>query len=244
MHHGLLWHAGPFRLDAPGFRFAGGAGKATPMGTFTILLGGELVRTPRLDRQIEGSRVIAADAGIGHARMLGLIPELWVGDFDSVPANLPKDLAAVPRNIFPAEKDMTDGELAIAEALARGATSLVLAGAFGGKRADHAFLHLALGLRLAEAGTTVLLTSGAQEGVPILAGKTGFDYADGTLFSVLGFSELAGLTVSGAKWPLDRVEVAFGSSLTISNQVKGRLEITLERGRALLLAHPYPLPES
>ncbi|TIS51670.1 MAG: thiamine diphosphokinase, partial [Mesorhizobium sp.] len=27
------------------------------MGTFTILLGGELVRTPRLDRQIEGSRV-------------------------------------------------------------------------------------------------------------------------------------------------------------------------------------------
>ncbi|TIS05228.1 MAG: thiamine diphosphokinase, partial [Mesorhizobium sp.] len=24
------------------------------MGTFTILLGGDLVRTPRLDRQIEG----------------------------------------------------------------------------------------------------------------------------------------------------------------------------------------------
>lgn len=215
------------------------------MGTFTILLGGELVRTPRLDRQIEGSRVIAADAGIGHARMLGVIPELWVGDFDSVPANLPEDLAAVPRKIFPAEKDMTDGELAIAEALARGATSLVLAGAFGGKRADHAFLHLALSMRLAEAGTTVLLTSGAQEGAPILPGKKArFDYADGTLFSVLGFSELAGLMVGGAKWPLDRVEVAFGSSLTISNEVKGRLEIALERGRALLLAHPYPLPES
>ncbi|TIN51908.1 MAG: thiamine diphosphokinase, partial [Mesorhizobium sp.] len=131
-----------------------------------------------------------------------------------------------------------------AEALARGATSLVLAGAFGGKRADHAFLHLALSVRLAEAGMTVLLTSGAQEGVPILPGKAGFDYAEGTLFSVLGFSDLAGLTVSGAKWPLDGVEVAFGSSLTISNEIKGRLEIALERGRALLLAHPYPLPES
>ncbi|TIT31323.1 MAG: thiamine diphosphokinase, partial [Mesorhizobium sp.] len=54
------------------------------MSTFTILLGGDLLRTPRLDRQVEGSRVIAADAGIGHARMLGLVPELWVGDFDSV----------------------------------------------------------------------------------------------------------------------------------------------------------------
>ncbi|MER8699216.1 thiamine diphosphokinase [Mesorhizobium sp. M1273] len=214
------------------------------MSTFTILLGGDLIRTPLLDRQVEGSRVIAADAGIGHARMLGLRPELWVGDFDSVPAELPEDLAAVPRQVFPAEKDKTDGELAIAAALERGATSLVLAGAFGGKRTDHIFLHLALSVRLAEGGTEVLLTSGAQEGIPLLPGKTGFDYADGTLFSVLGFSDLAGLTVTGAKWPLDHVEVAFGSSLTISNEVRGRLEIALAGGRALLLAHPYPLPES
>ena len=214
------------------------------MSTFTILLGGDLIRTPRLDRQVEGTRVIAADAGIGHARMLGLMPELWVGDFDSVPADLPDDLAAVPRQVFPAEKDQTDGELAIAAALERGATSLVLAGAFGGKRADHAFLHLALGVSLAEAGTKVLLTSGAQEGIPLLPGKAGFSYADGTLFSVLGFSDLSGLTVSGAKWPLNHVDVAFGSSLTISNEVKGRLEIALGHGRALLLAHPFPLPES
>jgi len=143
-----------------------------------------------------------------------------------------------------AEKDKTDGELAIAAALERGATRLVLAGAFGGKRADHAFLHLALALRLAEAGTEVLLTSGAQEGVPLLSGAAGFDYADGTLFSILGFSELAGLTVTGAKWPLNQVVVAFGSSLTISNEVRGRLDIALGHGRALLLAHPYPLPES
>ncbi|MHC2794438.1 thiamine pyrophosphokinase [Mesorhizobium jarvisii] len=163
---------------------------------------------------------------------------------DSVPADLPADLAAVPRRTFPAEKDKTDGELAIAAALERGATSLVLAGAFGGKRADHAFLHLALALRLAEAGTEVLLTSGAQEGVPLLSGTAGFDYADGTLFSILGFSELAGLTVTGAKWPLNQVVVAFGSSLTISNEVRGRLDIALGHGRALLLAHPYPLPES
>jgi thiamine pyrophosphokinase len=206
------------------------------MSTFTILLAGDLIRTPLLDRQVEGSRVIAADAGIGHARTLGLTPELWVGDFDSAPADLPDDLASVPRQVFPVEKDKTDGELAIAAALERGA--------FGGKRADHAFLHLALGVRLAEGGTEVLLTSGAQEGVPLLPGKAGFDYADGTLFSVLGFSDLRGLAVTGAKWPLDHVEVAFGSSLTISNEVEGRLEIVLGSGRALLVAHPFPLPGS
>jgi thiamine pyrophosphokinase len=215
------------------------------MSQFTILLGGDLVRTPLLERQIEGTRIIAADAGIGHAAMLGLMPELWVGDFDSVPPDLPASLASVPRQTFPPEKDKTDGELAIAAALELGATSLILAGAFGGARADHAFLHLALAVRLAEAGTAVLLTSGAQEGMPLLCGNpVEFGYADGTLFSVLGFSDLSGLTVEGAKWPLNNVEVAFGSSLTLSNEVRGQLRITLGSGRALLLAHPYPLAGS
>lgn len=210
------------------------------MSRFTILLGGELVRTPLLDSQVAGTRVIAADAGIAHAAALGLSPELWVGDFDSVPRDLPPERAATRRLAFPAEKDRTDGELAVAEALARGATSLVLAGAFGGPRADHAMLHLSLAIRLAEAGTEVLLTSGAQEGVPLLPGRHPFDYAEGTLFSVLGFGDLSGLSVAGAKWQLDRVDLAFGSSLTISNEVRGHLEITLQGGRAMLLAHPYP----
>lgn len=61
---------------------------------------------------------------------------------------------------------------------------------------------------------------------------------------MLGFSELAGLTIKGGKWPLNDIEMAFGSSLTISNAVKGKLEISLGSGRALLLAHPFPLPET
>jgi thiamine pyrophosphokinase len=213
------------------------------MSRFTILLGGDLIHTPRLDAQIADSRVIAADSGIRHAAALGLMPELWVGDFDSVPKRLEKAYPDVPREVFPSEKDKTDGELAIDTALARGATRLVLAGAFGGPRADHAFLHLALAMKLAEAGTPVLLTSGVQEGHPLLPGLSSFDYDDGTLFSVIGFTALSGLTLRGVKWPLDAVEVAFGSSLTISNEVKGSLSARLKSGRAVLIAHPFPGPE-
>jgi thiamine pyrophosphokinase len=210
------------------------------MSRFIILLGGKLVRTPRLEAQMEGARIIAADAGIKHAAELGVVPELWVGDFDSAPEGLSDDLAAVPQLRFETEKDKTDGELAVAEALSRGATSLVLAGAFGGPRADHAFLHAALAIRRAKEGLSVLVTSGAQEGSPLLPGSRDFDYEDGTMFSILGFSHLSGLTVIGAKWPLDSVEVPFGSSLTISNEVRGDLCISLAVGRAMLLAHPYP----
>ncbi len=210
------------------------------MSRFIILLGGNLVRTPRLDMQIAGSRVIAADGGIRHAAILGVVPELWVGDFDSVPIGLEDAYSDLPREMFPAEKDKTDGELAIDMALVRGATSLVLAGAFGGARADHAFLHLAVAMRLAEGGMPVMLSDGAQEGHPLLPGKSSFDYANGVLFSVIGFSALSGLTLTGVKWPLSAVEVAFGSSLTISNEVKGKLGAELGSGRAMLIAHPFP----
>ena len=81
-----------------------------------------------------------------YAKTLGITPELWVGDFDSVTDELEAEFAAIPQNRYPQDKDNTDGELAVAEALSRGATSLVLAGAFGG-RGDHAFLHVALAIR-------------------------------------------------------------------------------------------------
>lgn len=208
------------------------------MTRFALLLGGDLAVTPRLMRQLDGARVIAADSGMRHASALGVDPELWTGDFDSVDAAMRAAHPGIPEEVYPAEKDSTDGEIAIEAALARGARELMLVGAFGGARADHAFLHLAAGLKLAEAGIACLLTSGDQEGVPLLPGHHRFDYEAGTLFSILAFSDLAALTLEGAKWPLEERAVPFGSSLTLSNAVTGPLAIRLGAGRAMLVAHP------
>lgn len=206
------------------------------MSDFMILLGGELTVTPRVAALARASRLVAADSGIRHAPRLGLVPELWVGDFDSASADDFARHADVPRETFPAAKDQTDGELAVEIALARGATALTIAGAFGGPRADHAYLHMAMALRLAERGIPVTLTSGVQEGHPLLRGSRQFDFAYGTLFSVLGFSDLDGLSIVGAEWPLDRIHMPFGSSLTISNRVNGPLTVSLNKGRAILVA--------
>src|SRR5690606_35841391 len=206
------------------------------MSRFAILLGGAVTRTPELEAEIAGARVIAADSGMRHAGLLGVVPELWLGDFDSVSNRLLQANPEVPRQVFPTDKDKTDGELAVDAALERGAASLALVGAFGGSRQDHVLLHLTQAIRLAEQGIPTVLTSGDQVGQALACGQTqAFDYPDGTLFSVLPFSDLAGLSVAGAKWPLNAVEVPFGSSLTMSNVVEGQLTITLKQGRALLL---------
>lgn len=210
------------------------------MSLFVILLGGELVATPRLMAQVAGARAIAADSGIIHAAALGITPELWLGDFDSADEALFVRYESVPRKAYPEDKAMTDGELAIAAALESGASAFIFAGAFGGPRTDHGFLNMSAAISVAETGLPVMLTSGRQEGVPLTHGVNRFDYAAGTLFSILPFTDLEGLTIRGAKWPLSEENVPFGSSLTMSNVATGPFEIRLDAGRALLLAHPDP----
>lgn len=213
----------------------------TQKTTFLILLGGNLEKTARLRGQIEGARVIAADGGMFHARDLSVQPELWVGDFDSSPGSLQQSWQATPRKDFPAEKNATDGEIAVEEALALGAERLILAGALGGERSDHAFFHMALACRLKSEGTDVLLTSGLEEGWALGAGSQMIDLPPASMFSVLNFGDVSSLTVEGARYPLDAFELPFGSSRTISNVAEGPVSVRLGSGTALLLARPFDL---
>lgn len=209
------------------------------MSKFVILLGGHLEVTPRLKSQIEGARFIAADAGMRHAERLRVKPELWVGDFDSSSVDLIDLFADVPRQIFPPEKDLTDGEIAVEAALERGATEIIVAGAFGGDRADHTFQILAMAVARREEFSSVILTSGNEEAIPLTPG-TQFesDLPDRTLFSILSFTDVTGLTLTGAKWLLKERRIPFGSSLTLSNEVdeSGSLTVELATGDCLLYA--------
>ena len=209
--------------------------------TFTILLGGELRLTDRLRAAVSGSRFIAADGGMRHAIALGIEPELWVGDFDSTPADLLAAFPKVPKQPYPAAKAATDGEIAVSEAIDRGAVRLILAGAMGGERSDHAIQHLLYGVQLAEKGFDVLLTSGDEEAVPLLPGTLELTLPAGSLFSVLGFSDLTGLFIDNARYPLRDFHMPFGTSRTISNVAEGLVRFSLGSGRAIVLARPYDL---
>ncbi len=213
----------------------------TSVSTFAILLGGVLVADARVRALVAGARVIAADGGIRHASALGLDPELWVGDFDSVSSADLATWSATPRRSYPAVKDLSDGEIAIQAALEAGARRLVMLGALAGDRSDHALLHLLQALALSERGIAVVLSSGEEEAMPLLPGTMDLDLPPGSLFSILAFSELTDLSVTAVKYPLDRVRISLGASRTLSNVALGRVRIALGTGRAMVIARPHDM---
>jgi thiamine pyrophosphokinase len=207
------------------------------MARFAILMGGDLTPTPRLRAQLHGARMIAADGGMRHAAALGVEPELWVGDFDSSPGALIDAHHQVPKQVHPAEKDATDGELAVAEAQRRGATEIVCVGGLGGQM-DHATAQLGLLLDLAGRSITSFATSGVEEAYPLLPGSLSLDLQPDNRISIVPWRACEGFTISGVKWPLEDRDLALGSGFTLSNAATGAVQITLRNGAAIIFAYP------
>jgi len=207
------------------------------MTRFAILLGGDLTVTARLKSQLKGARVIAADSGMMHAAALRVVPELWVGDFDSAGSELTMQYRDVPRETFPAEKDETDGAIAVAAAIARGATEIVLLGGLGGQT-DHMAGLLGQSIAIARQGVACLLSSGIEEAWPLIPGRTRVDLPPDTRLSIIAFGDLSGLGLTGVKWPLENRDVPVGSTLTLSNLALGPVEITLRAGHGIAIAYP------
>lgn len=85
-----------------------------------------------------GDVVIAADAGYRVCRREGLVPDLILGDFDSM--DPPDGLENVLH--LPVEKDDTDTLAAVKAGLDRGCGEFFLYGGTGGKRLDHTLANL------------------------------------------------------------------------------------------------------
>ncbi len=207
------------------------------MSRFAILLGGDLVVTPRLRRQIAGARIIAADSGMKHASALALVPELWVGDFDSAGSELLLDYSLVPRQTHSADKDATDGEIAVGKALGLGASEIILIGGMGGQ-SDHVTAHLGMALHLAISGLKCFISNGEEEAHPLVAGTYEFDFGPQSRLSIVPWSDITGLNLTGVKWPLNDKALTLGTSFTMSNVALGPVKLSFTSGIAIAIAYP------
>lgn len=162
-----------------------------------LLLAGEFAPPPHLPQAEDV--VVAVDGGMRHVAALGVVPSLWLGDFDSSDAALAAQYAAVPRLAFPADKDETDAELALAYVTGHylQARTVQIIGAAGGE-ADHAFANLWVLPRFA----LPTLLYGRTATYAFAHGPVSWDIHGqaSDKVSVFALTAIEGLTNSGLRW--------------------------------------------
>jgi len=186
-----------------------------------------------LDRSVastlpDGIVVIAADGGLDHAVEAGLSPSVLVGDLDSISAG--GRMWAYEHGVrieeHPADKDLTDTELALRTALTvPDVGNLLVLGGAGrdDHRPDH-FLGTLLALGhpdLAAFGAVTAHLGGAWFNVVHPGRPVTLPIGAGRTFSVLALhGPVTGVTVRGAKWELDDAELSPTAALGVSNETK------------------------
>ena len=194
--------------------------------------------------------VIAADGGARKAHRAGLMPQLVVGDGDSLGESGLAEIraAGIPLELAAAAKDESDLELAVLAAVARGVGRLTILGSMGGPRHDHALAsawllaHPALDGRTAvllDARTRVRLLSAWAAGGATAAGRAEAILvgAPGDLVSLFPFGvEAVGVTTDGLAYPLLDESLRVGPARGLSNIRTGtEARVSLRSGRLLIV---------
>jgi thiamine pyrophosphokinase len=184
--------------------------------------------------------VLAADGGALKATALGLSPQVVVGDADSLSDD---DVAELRRGgaevlVFPRDKDESDTQLAVREAMRRGAERLVVVGAFGGKRVEHTLANILL-LTLPELrGRDASLADGASVLRVLFGGeRLEINGRPRDYVSLLPLSEQAsGVTTEGLAYPLRDATLRQGPARGLSNEMTTeRAGVSLAAGRLAVI---------
>ncbi|HBG15354.1 MAG TPA: thiamine diphosphokinase [Firmicutes bacterium] len=206
-----------------------------------ILVGGGPINKGFLRKELESGYdlLMAVDGGGKPLYDLGYIPNIMLGDFDSLPPRYREFFADKGAELFTyqREKDWTDLELGMDLALSRKIEEIQVFGGLGG-RLDHTLANLSL-LYKAKLQKTEAIMIGSEQIVTFLAPKEHIiitPFLDGH-FSLLPYSStVKGVSIAGAKYPLRNVTIELGSTRGVHNEfIATPVEIQIDSGYLLLI---------
>ena len=175
--------------------------------------------------------VIAADGGLRHTEKLGIVPNVILGDFDS--------LGFVPTgaNVFPVEKDDTDAMLAVRRGLEQGYHRFILYGSLDGPRLDHTVANFQTRQFAADHGAQAFLVGNTTICTVLKNGSLSFPAGlEGTVSVFCSGADAHGVTLEGLYYPLENGSLTAGFPLGASNHFTGKeAKIKVEAGSLLIL---------
>ena len=172
--------------------------------------------------EIQGySHIVCADGGYNALRALGVVPDAIVGDMDSIIPEYLEDARSkgVLLIRYDADKNETDGALALKYLAESGAAAVDIYGAFGGRQ-DHQAENLSL-LRVARKSGIPAKICGAGFDVYFVSGRNAaFEIRDvfpGSTVSVAPVTAMRFEGSRGLKYALSNLLIQPGSGRGISN---------------------------
>lgn len=185
--------------------------------------------------RVDGDSLIGVDFGITSCLQAGEVPDVIVGDFDSIDVSLLNDpkLANADRYQYPIRKNFSDLELALIRASELGATRVVVTGVSGGRSDHHLFNWLlpiqrrwSFAIELIDATTHAYVVS------PEFTCQRASWY--GQTISLVPLSRAQGVTTKGLEYALDDAVLDAGSTLGLSNIALGNLvDVKVKQGKLL-----------
>ena len=177
--------------------------------------------------------IVAADAGADRLLKYNIIPDIVIGDLDSISNKTSTKLEewiVSNKNI-----QKTDLEKAVDYAFEKGATKIQIVGWSGG-RIDHTLA--ALGL----AFNPKISLIDEQFTVETIIGSKTIRGSESTLFSLMAMPE-ARVSVTGARWELQHEKLKMGGR-GIHNEIgsSGEVNIDCHSGNLLVIQGNFVLP--
>ena len=177
--------------------------------------------------------IVAADAGADRLLKYNIIPDIVIGDLDSI-SN--KTSTKLEEWIFSNKNiQKTDLEKAVDYAFEKGATEIQIVGWSGG-RIDHTLAALGLAFNPKISLIDELFTVEVVTDSKIIKGL------ENTLFSLVAMPE-ARVSIDGARWELQHEKLKMGGR-GIHNEIGSSGEVTIEchSGNLLVIQGNFVLP--
>lgn len=179
--------------------------------------------------------IICADGGTRHALTLGLIPNLIIGDMDSLPETFDISAFDGEMRVFPKDKNETDLELAINHTMTLDPKEIIVVAALGG-RIDQTLANISLLTNFQHATFDMKLSDGVEEiflcnDQVVVKGKSG------DVISLIPWQgNVEGVTTQNLKWKLNHEILFFDKTRGISNEmISDFAKITITKGLLLVI---------
>ena len=184
------------------------------------------------ERPEKDDLVIAADKGFDEAVKLGFLPDILIGDFDSIKRE-PDFENKIRLNV---RKDDTDIEHAINFAMNKGYDRFIVYGAVGGLL-DHTFANIQLASLIADRHGRSVFYGNDESFTVVKNSSFGFSKRDKGRVSVFALSQRCeGVNISGLSYEAENLTLERRVPTGVSNEFIGKdASISVERGELLII---------